>query len=112
MTLVSWCAAGALAVISGALCRREVAKLSAANPAARLPWSGWPANTPRSAKRLQFFVPLPAILAIECVEFPLGRRPLYELPLGIALVLIVVVVMAVVPHAQHNRRIGSSHREA
>jgi len=107
VTFAWWCAAGALTVISAAMCRREIAILSAANPAARLPWIGRPANRPRSAKVLQFFALPPLIIAGDCVDFALGRRHLYDalwvLPLG----LIVLVAMAV-PQAEHNRRVRSA----
>jgi hypothetical protein len=107
VTLTWWCAAGALTFISAALFRREMAILIAANPAARLPWIGWPANAPRSAKVLQFFALLPAILAVNCVFYALGRRHLYGVLWGgLPLMLIVLVVIAV-PQAQHDRRIRS-----
>ena len=104
MTFVWWCAAGALTVISAVLYRREVAILSAANPAARLPWIGWPTNTPRSAKVLGFFALLPLIFAMNCVFDALGRRHLYDVLWGLPIMLIVLVVIAV-PQAQHNRRV-------
>ena len=105
MTFAWWCAAGALTVLSAALHRREIAILSAANPAARLPWIGRPASTPRSAKMLGFFGLLASGLAVVCVFDALGRHPndiLWGLPL-----LLPVLVMAV-PQAQHNRRVRSA----
>lgn len=107
MTFVWWSAAGALAVISAALYRREIAILSAANPMARLPWIGWPANTPRSAKVLGFFATLPMVLTVNCVFDALGRRHLYDVLWSLPFGLIVLVVIAV-PQAQHNRRVRSA----
>jgi len=104
MTFVWWCAAGVLTFISAVLYSREIAILSAANPATRLPWIGWPANTPRSAKVLGFFAVLPLILAVDCVFDGLGRRHLYDYLWSLPLVRIVPVVMAV-QQAQHNRRV-------
>ncbi|HEX6448802.1 MAG TPA: hypothetical protein VF060_05010 [Trebonia sp.] len=108
MTFVWWCAVGALTLISAALCRRQIAILSAANPAARLPWIGWPANTPRSAKVLGFFATLPSFLAVDCVFEALGRRHLYDFLWGVLPGLIVMVVVVAVPQAQHNRRVRSA----
>jgi hypothetical protein len=107
VTFAWWCAAGVLTVISAALYRREVAILSAANPAARLPWIGWPASTPRSAKVLGFFATVPSILAMDCVFEGLGRRHLYDFLWDLPLMLIVLVVIAV-PQARHNRRVRSA----
>jgi hypothetical protein len=104
VTFVWWCAAGVLTVISAALYRREMAILSAANPAARLPWIRRPANTPRSAKVLQFFAVLFLILVVDCVFNALGRRHLYDVLCGLPLVLIVLVMIAVL-QAQHNRHV-------
>ena len=104
VTLVWWCAAGALTVISAALYIRQVAILSAANPAARLPWIGRPANIPRSAKVLGGCAALTSVLAVNCVFHALGRRPLYDVLWGLPLVLIVLAVMAV-PQARHNRHV-------
>jgi len=107
VTFVWWCAAGALTVISAALYRRQIAILIAANPAARLPWIGWPANMPRSARVLGFFAVVPSILAVDCVFDALGRRHLWDVLWGLPLLLIVLVVIAV-PQAQHNRRVRSA----
>jgi hypothetical protein len=106
VTFVWWCAAGALTVVSAALYGGQVAILSAANPAARLPWIGWPANTPRSAKVLFFFAMLASILAMECVVNTVAGH-LYAflwglLPFGLAF------LVAAVPQARHNRRVRSA----
>ena len=76
--IVWWGAACGLTVISAALYRYEIAILSAANPATRLPWIGWPANTPRSARLLGFFAVLPLIIVADCVVEALGRRQPYD----------------------------------
>lgn len=104
MTFFWWSAAGTLTVIGAALYRWELAILSAANPAARLPWFRWPASTPRSAKILGFFGTLPSSLAVDCVFDGLGRRHLYDILWGLPIVLIVLVVL-MVPQARHNRRV-------
>lgn len=103
-----WCAAGALAVISAALFRRQVAILSAANPAARLPWVGWPPNKPRSARVLGFFAVLPSVLAADCCFNAVGRRHLYDALWGLVLWMIVLAVVVAVPQAKHNRRVRSA----
>jgi hypothetical protein len=105
VTFAWWCAAAALAVIGAALYRRVVAILSAANPAARLPWIGRPANMPRSATVLGFIALLPTGVAWICVPEALGQRHLYDFSLGPPLVIIVVFVIAGIPQAQHNRRV-------
>jgi hypothetical protein len=107
VTLVWWCSAGVLTVISAALYGAEVAILSAANPAARLPWVGRPANTPRSAEVLGFFALLSSIFAMNCVFDALGRRHLYDILWGVPLGLVGLVVMAVA-QARHNRRVRSA----
>jgi hypothetical protein len=81
-----------------------MAILSAANPARRLPWIGWPASAPRSAKVLQFFAVLSLVFAVDCVADALGERHLYDVLWGLPLALIVIVVVAVA-QAQHNRRV-------
>jgi hypothetical protein len=102
-----WCAAGALTIVSVALYGGQIAILIAANPAARLPWIGRPANSPRSAKILGFFALLPAIIAMDSVSDALGRRHLYDFLWGVPLALVGPVVMAVA-QAQHNRRVRSA----
>ena len=104
MTFVWWCAAGALTVISAALYRREVAILSAANPAARLPWIGWPANTPQSAKVLFFSGLLAFILALDCVVYAVAGHP-YDFLWGLLPLALIVLVVTVIPQARHNRRV-------
>jgi hypothetical protein len=99
-----WCAAGALTVVSAALFRRQIAVLSAANPAARLPWIGWPAKIPGSARALGGFATLLAIFSVDCVFEALGRRHLYDILWGLPLALFALA-MAVVRQAQHNRRV-------
>ena len=98
VTFVWWCVAGALPVISAALFRREMAILSAANPAARLPWIGWPPNTPRSAKVLQFFAVLALVLEVDCVFYALGQRHLYAvlwcLPFALSVLAVITVLQA------------------
>ena len=104
VTFVWWSAAGVLTVISAALYRRVMAILSAANPAARLPWIRRPANTPRSAKVLQFFAVLSLALVMDCVFNALGQRHLYDVLGGLPLDLIVLVMITVL-QTQHNRHV-------
>jgi hypothetical protein len=105
VTSVWWYAAGALTVISAGLFRHHAATLSAANPAARLPWIGWPANRPRGAKVLAFFAVLSLILAGDCVTLEARlEQHLYDFLWCLPIALIVVVV-AGAPQAQHNRRV-------
>jgi hypothetical protein len=99
-----WCAAAALTVVSAALFRYEIARLVAANPAARLQWLGWPAKVPRGTKALGIFSTLAGVIAMNCVFDALGRRHQYDILWGLPLVLFVVV-MGVVPQVQHNRRL-------
>jgi len=105
VALVWWCAAGALTVLSAALFKREIAILAAANPAGRLPWIGWPVNTPRSARALGCFAVLAEVFAVNCVLEAQGRHHLYDflwvLPQGL-----VVAAAAAVSQARHNRRVG------
>jgi hypothetical protein len=54
-----------------------------ANPATRLPWIGWPAKTPRSAKALGYFAVMTLVFAVDCVSDALGPRHLYDV-LGFA----------------------------
>jgi hypothetical protein len=108
VSIAWWCVAGGLTVISAGLFRHQVAMLSAANPAARLPWIGWPANKPRRAKVLGFFAAMSSYAALNCVvRGALGGRHLYDLLWALPLLLIVTVVMAV-PQVQHNRRVRSA----
>jgi hypothetical protein len=101
MAFAWWCAAGALSVLSAVLLRHEVAILSAANPNARLPWIGWPANRPRSAAVLLFSGTLATILAMNCVVEALNRRHLYDVLLDLPFLLLVAVVQ-VVPQVRHS----------
>jgi hypothetical protein len=105
VTSVWWCAAGALTVVSAALCRRQVTILSAANPTVRLRWIGRPANRPRSAKVLGFFAPLSGFLTVRCIFAALGRPHLYDVVLWSLSLGLIVVVVAAVPQARHNRRV-------
>jgi hypothetical protein len=104
VALVWWCAASVLTAVSGVLFRRMVAILSAANPAARLPWFGRPANTSRSARAPGFVGALSVGFTMECVIFALRQRHLYDIFLGLSLMLIPLV-MQVDAHARHNRRV-------
>lgn len=104
MTFTLWCAAGALTIISAALYRRQMAILSAANPAVRLPWIGRPVNNPGSAKTLGVFALVPSIAAMQCVYHALGARHLYDILWSLPLLLSVLVAIAV-PMAQHNRAV-------
>jgi hypothetical protein len=102
MTSAWWCAAGALTIISAALFRREIVMLIAANPAARLPWTKMPANTPRSVRRLGIFASQASGLAVVCVFQALGQHPddiLWGLP------LLLTVLVTVAPQVRHNRRV-------
>jgi hypothetical protein len=99
-----WCVASALYVVSAALFICVVAILGAANPAARLPWTGWPPNSPWTAKALGLFATMTDTLAMNCVAWALGRRHLYDFLWGMPLSLIVAVVAAV-PQVRHNRRV-------
>ena len=108
MTIVWWCVAGGLTVISAGLYRHLGAMMSAANPAARLPWIGRPANRPQGAKLLAFFAVMSSNTALDCVYLgALGGRHLYGLLLDLPFLLIVAVVI-VVPQVQHNRRVRSA----
>jgi len=105
VTFVWWCAAGTLIIISAVLYRRMLTILIAASPARRVPWVGWPANTPRSAKVLQGLAVVPLVCAAQCVYHALGERQLYDYLAGWALALIAPVVGLAVSQAKHNRRI-------
>ena len=108
VTIVWWCAAGGLTVISAGLFRHQVAMLSAANPAARLPWIGWPANRPRHAKVLGVFAAMSSYAAFGCVaRGALGARHLYDLLWGLPILLIVTIAAGVL-QVQHNRRVRSA----
>jgi hypothetical protein len=107
VTFAWWCAAGALTVISAALCRRMVAILSAANPAVRLPWTGLPANTPRGAKRLGTFAVLCFSLGFGCVDAAMRWRHPYDVLWGLPLGLIPPLT-SVVLRAKHNRRVRNA----
>ena len=104
MVFVWWCLAVALNVVSAVLLMCEVAILRAANPTARLPWIGAAANTPFSVRLLTFLAVVPMGLASSSVVEALNRRhaydALWELPF-----LLVIMVVSVAAHAQHNRRV-------
>lgn len=108
MSIVWWCAAGGLTVISAGLYGHMMAILSAANPATRLPWIRRPANRPRRAKVLAFWAGVPSYAALQCVlRGALGGRHLYDLLWTLPLLLIIAVAIAV-PQVQHNRRVRSA----
>jgi hypothetical protein len=100
-----WFAAGGLCLVSAVLFMCEVVILSAANPAARLPWIGWPANVPWRAKTLLLFAILPDILAMDFVTEALGRRHLFDVLWALPFALVVPVAGAVF-QARHNRHVA------
>jgi hypothetical protein len=104
MAWVWWCLAGALSVLSAALFRREVTILSVANPTARLPWIGWPANTPLSARAFGFVAVFAMVFAMNCVVEALNRRHVYDILWALPFCIVIWIVMAVA-QARHNRRV-------
>jgi hypothetical protein len=104
VAFVWWCLAGALNVLSAVLFQRVVAMLSAANPNARLPWIGLPANRPGRAIALQYLAIVIGIFAMYCVVAALNRRHPYDAFWDLPFALLIVVA-TVVPQARHNRRV-------
>ena len=90
--------------MGGALYRHVILMLSAANPATRLPWIGWPAERPKGVKALNYLAALATTFSMVCVSDALGQRHLYDILWGLPLALLATV-MATVAQAQHNRRV-------